>query len=154
MSIFYCMIQKFIVFILFFLISMPVYGMYTGEKTKPDPAMSDTQFIVTYKTGQDPDTLNLQLKQRAKIRQNILGTFKLYFSDLSNPNTPEKLFVQMKAMDRKVGITMKEPYVDSNNTYLITVTKKSDILKTIEQYKQLPMVKDAQPNYFYYIMSL
>src|SRR3989338_7157358 len=102
MSIFYCMIHKIVVCMLCFLISMPVFGMYTGENILEKETMANNQFIVQYKEGKDPASLSALVQKRMQMKQSALGTIKLYFSDLSNPNTPEKQLTQIRSMDKTV----------------------------------------------------
>ena len=148
------MIHKIVVCMLFFLISMPVFGMYTGENILEKETMANNQFIVQYKEGKDPASLSALVQKRMQMKQSALGTIKLYFSDLSYPNTPEKQLTQIRSMDKKVGYISRETLDDKNNSYLLTVTSKTDILSTIKQYKKLPNVESAQPNYYYYMMAL
>jgi len=127
------------------------------------PKYAPDRVIVKYKEGQSPLALQKRVNKRTKQRTSFIGKVTMSFADLTSrargQETPETTLKQLEqfAQTRKhKGQSISESLDQAKDTYVYEQNERKaiDIKSIVSEYKQLPQVEFAEPDYIVHALFI
>ncbi|OGK55916.1 hypothetical protein A3J15_02650 [Candidatus Roizmanbacteria bacterium RIFCSPLOWO2_02_FULL_38_10] len=155
--------RRLLFFILFLVISFFLFNLnQVVAQEVPKAEYSPDEFIVKYKPGQSAQRLKLFVSERQKKARNFVNRMLIFLGDvktkLINQKTPEEKWLRFESVYKTLGITgetsLNVETTSQGDQYVVKTDARLDILKVIAEYKKLPEVEYAEPNYIYGTFNL